>query len=471
VINYLATAAYGSWAWALSALLLLEAFSTMGVNRAVPRFVPVHLERQERDELVGVVAFVLGSILLMSTLVISAFFAFPQWIAALAGASPGQSLDVLFIIILLLPIQALGNFFTVLSAALGDSRAIFFRRYLLHPGLRLVVALVLVLMQADVQLLAYGYLISGIVGLGYYCVAVYGQLQKRGLLAGGLRGDVILPVRRVLAYTVPVMGADWFRTLMVTPAPLLLGYFTDMGTVALYQVAIPLVALNTQVSQSFVMFYEPSASRVLARGDLQGLETLYWRSAMWVAVLTFPCFAFSFTAAEPLTELLFGERYAAAAPILSLLAIGTFLDAAAGFNDSTLRVSGKVRWLMAVNAFSALLNVTLNVLLIPRMGALGAGIATGTAMFVYAVLKQICLWRATGVRMMHPTYLGPYLVMCLVIIGLVLLRITSGDRLWILVPCLAAGTVLVALQARATLAITETFPELARWPLLKRLVG
>jgi O-antigen/teichoic acid export membrane protein len=363
-------------------------------------------------------------------------------------------LDVLFIIIFLLPIQALSTFFTVLCAALGDSRAIFFRRYLLHPGLRLVVALVLVSMQADVQVLAYGYLISGLIGLGYYCVAVYGQLRKRGLLEGGLRANVILPVRRVLAYTMPVMGADGFRILMITPAPLLLGYFTDMGSVALYQVVVPMVALNTQVSQSFVMLFEPSASRVLARGDKQGLESLYWRSAVWVAVLSFPGFLLTFAAAEPVTVLVFGERYAAAAPILSLLAFGTFLDAAAGFNESTLRVSGNVRSLMAVNAFGAFLNITLNILLIPRMGALGAGIATGTAIFVYAVLK-----------------LGPYLNIGLVTIGLVLLRVTWGHQLWILIPCLLAGLVLVALQARATLSISETFPELARWRFLQRLLG
>jgi O-antigen/teichoic acid export membrane protein len=218
------------------------------------------------------------------------------------------------------------------------------------------------------------------------------------------------------------------------------------------------------------MFYEPSASRVWARGDTHGLENLYWKSAAWVAVLTFPLFALSFTAAEPMTVLLFGERYSSAAPILSLIAVGTYLDAAAGFNDSTLRVSGKVRWLMAVNAFSAFLNITLNILLIPRMGALGAGIATGTAMFIYAVLKKICLWRATGVRVVHPAYLGTYLAIGSVTIGLALLRILWANELWILLPCMSAGIAVVALQARATLSITETFPELARWPLLKRLL-
>jgi O-antigen/teichoic acid export membrane protein len=258
---------------------------------------------------------------------------------------------------------------------------------------------------------------------------------------------------------------------MVTPAPLLLGYYTDMSAVALYQVVIPLVALNTLASQSFAMLFEPSASRILARDDRSGLEHLYWRSAIWVAVISFPGFAVSFTAAEPLTVMLFGDRYAAAAPILSLLAIGTYVDASAGFNDATLRVAGKIRWLMAVNAGGAFLNVGLNLLLIPRLGALGAGIATGSALLVYAVMKQLCLWRATGVRVLPPGYVRPYGIMALLIAALVIVRLRWGDDLWIVLAGVTLGVLAVAWLARSTLSVSESFPEVARWPLIKRIVG
>jgi O-antigen/teichoic acid export membrane protein len=471
VVRYLTTEAYGSWTWALSAVLLLQNFSTMGLNRAVARFAPIHLEHRERDELFGVLAFVLGSLLLAGALLVTAFYAFPSAIAGLAGASPGQPLDILFIVIFLVPVEAISGFFTGVCAAFGNSRAIFVRRYVLHPGLRLAVALILVVLEADVRVLAWGYLLSGLAGVLYYSVTVYGELRRNGLLAGKFSTGLRLPVRRVLSYTMPVMGADWFRSLMVTPAPLLLGYYTDMSAVALYQVVIPLVALNALASQSFAMMFEPSASRILARDDRSGLEQLYWRSAVWVAVLSFPGFAVSFAAAEPLTVLLFGDRYAAAAPILSLLAIGTFVDASAGFNDATLRVAGRVRWLMGVNAGGALLNIGLNLLLIPRMGALGAGIATGSALLAYAVMKQLCLWRATGVRVLPPGYVRPYGIMALLTAGLVILRLQWGDDLWIVLPGVTLAVLAVAWLARGTLSVSETFPEIARWPLIKRIVG
>jgi O-antigen/teichoic acid export membrane protein len=471
IVRYLSTAAYGSWTWALSAVVLLESFSTMGLNRAIPRFIPLHWERGERQELFGVLLFVLGSLLAVGLLFVTVFFAFPAWVAGLAGASPGQSLDILFIVIFLLPIHAVGNFFTVLCAALGDSRSIFVRRYIFRPGLQLAVALVLVLMEADVRLLAYGWLLSSLAGVLYYSVSVFLTLRRRGLLSGSLDLHMPLPVRRVFAYTLPVMASDWFRTLMTTPAPLLLGYFSGMSTVALYQVVIPLVGLNTQVSQTFVMMFEPSASRVLARGDRAGLENLYWRAAAWVALLSFPGFALSFAMAEPVTSLLYGERYQAAAAILSVLAVGMFLDAAMGFNDAALRVSGNIRWLMGVNVVGAVINVGLNLLLIPSMGALGAGIATGTAMLIYALLKQYCLWRATGVRGLHPSVFRFYTSLALVVAGLAVLRVLWPSNLWVLLPSVVLAGLALALVARSTLSISDTFPELARWPLLKRVLG
>src|SRR5690606_39650883 len=109
-----------------------------------------------------------------------------------------------------------------------------------------------------------------------------------------------------------VMASDWCAIYMLTAGPLLLGYFSDMTAVALYQVVVPAAALNTIVFQSFGMLFEPAASRLHARDDPEGMNHLYWRSAVWVAVLTFPLFALSFTAAVPITLLLFGERYVAA---------------------------------------------------------------------------------------------------------------------------------------------------------------
>ena len=123
VVRYLVTEEYGSWTYALSAVVFIRGFATLGLNRAVVRFLPVHLERGERGEFLGIVAFVLGCLLLSTGAAVSAFYFFPETVARLAGAGPEQRLDILFIVILLVPIDTLDDFLTGIFAAFSASFA------------------------------------------------------------------------------------------------------------------------------------------------------------------------------------------------------------------------------------------------------------------------------------------------------------------------------------------------------------
>jgi O-antigen/teichoic acid export membrane protein len=297
------------------------------------------------------------------------------------------------------------------------------------------------------------------------------NLRKRGLLKRRLVTGLRLPVRRVLSYTTPVMASDWCMIFMVAAGPLLLGYFSDMRTVALFQVVVPVAALNEIVYRSFAMLFEPSASRLIARNDPQGLNRLYWRSAVWVAVLTFPFFALSFTAAVPLTVLLFGERYVDAAPILSLLALGQFANAVIGFNAATLRVSGSLRWLLGVNVAAVVTNVVVSVALIPSMGALGAAVGTASGYAVYTILKQMALRIATGVSLFDYSHWIPYLTIVLMSFSLLALRMFWGGDAWVVLPGVLLASLVVLASARVSLSISDTFPELGRFRFLRALLG
>jgi O-antigen/teichoic acid export membrane protein len=471
VVRYLATDQYGAWTYALAAVAFLRGLSTVGLNRAIARYLPLHLERGEIDKFYGVLAVVVGLLAITGTFVIAAFFAFPRSIAGLAGVATEQPLEVLFILIFLVPVETIDNVLTGVCAALGVSKPIFVRRFLLHPGLRLAIAVVLVLASADVEMLAYGYLLAGVVGVGYYAWAVVARLRRQGLLRMRWVRGVHLPLRTVLGYTTPVIVSDWCGVLMVTAGPLLLGAISDMSTVALYQVAIPVAALNHLVPQAFVMLFEPSASRLVARGDRTGLERLYWRTAMWVSVLSFPLFALSFTAAVPLTVLLFGERYAAAAPILSLLAFSQFAEASAGFNAETLRVNGKIRWLIVANIVGLTVLVGVSVALIPSMGALGAGIGTAAGQLCYTILRQTFIRVSVGVRSIDPEHAAFYVTMASVAAVFVAIRFATPNDLWIIAPALLLGVLAVFLSARTSLSVTDTFPELARIGFLRKILG
>jgi O-antigen/teichoic acid export membrane protein len=222
---------------------------------------------------------------------------------------------------------------------------------------------------------------------------------------------------------------------------------------------------------SFALLFTPMAARLFARDDREGINNLYWQTAIWIAVFSFPIFALSFSLAEPLTVLLFGARYEQSAIILALLSFGYYFNAALGFNGLTLKVFGKLRYIVTVNIAAALVNVGVNLLLIPRYGALGAAIGTCGTLVAHNFFKQAGLALGTGISLFEWRHLKVYTVIGLSALGLLLIQIAFSPPALVSLVLAGLASALVILINRSSLAVGQTFPELLRFPLMRRLFG
>ena len=70
IVRYLSTAAYGAFVYALSLVTLGETLVTLGIDRAVGRFLPIYQERAEWPKLFGTLALVAGTILSLGLAII-----------------------------------------------------------------------------------------------------------------------------------------------------------------------------------------------------------------------------------------------------------------------------------------------------------------------------------------------------------------------------------------------------------------
>jgi O-antigen/teichoic acid export membrane protein len=201
------------------------------------------------------------------------------------------------------------------------------------------------------------------------------------------------------------------------------------------------------------------------------MRGLYWQTAIWMAVSTFPIFLVTFALAEPLTVALYEERYASAGIYLSLLAIGRYVDVVLGFNGLTLSVFGNVRVLVAVNLFAAAANLGLNLLLIPRFGALGAAVGTASTLVIYNIAKQVALARSTALPAFEPRYLRVYVAIVLASVACYAFQTIVRPPLPIGLLVAAGCSLVVLLVSRDQLRMAETFPELMRLPFARLLVG
>jgi O-antigen/teichoic acid export membrane protein len=469
VVRYLSTSDYGAWAYALTVVLFLGHFAHLSLDRAVSRFAAIYHQQGEYNRFFGILLLVSGTILTTGFLFAASLYAFPDQIQALTGVG-NLPILLLFTMIFLVPIEALDHLLIQTFAVFGRARAIFFRRYILAPTLQLSVIVLLVLQGAGVAFLAAGWLFAALVGLAINAGLLARLFRQEGLAEHFRLRKVSVPAREVFSFTVPLMASDWLTAVSHSSSILLLGYFYATEQVAMVHAVLPIAHLNLLVMQSFEFLFVPTASRMFARDDFAGINDLYWRTALWIAVLTFPIFALTFFVATPLTVLLFGERYAESGTILAILALGNYFQASLGFNGSTLKVLGKVRYVVTINVLVAIINISLALILIPPFGALGAAAAITATLIIHNLLKQAGLRLAAGFSLVDARYLRPYAIIAVGALGMIVVRWFGADSLLFLSIMAAAVSAAVLMLTKRALHIDETFPEVMRVPLLRAIL-
>ncbi len=469
IVRYLTKAEYGVFSYALSLVAVATTIVTLGTDRAVGRFLPIYQERGRPDAVLGVLLIVFTTIAGFGMALIVLVFGLKDLLSS-SLSEPGAS-ALLVILIILAPIQALDDVLMSGFAVFANPRAIFFRRYVLNPIMRISVVGLLIFAHQDTQFLAVGYVLSGALGLAIYGFLFYRLLRRVGMLPHRRRPQVTVPWREVLGFSLPLLSTDLIYIILNATDVIILGIVTNAETVASYRVIQPAAALNLIVLQSFTLLFTPAASRLFARGDQQGVKDLYWQTAAWVAVASFPIFALTFSLAEPLTVALYQERYASSAVYLAIIAIGRYFDAALGFNGLTVRVFGNVRAVVIVNLVAGALNLVLLLTLIPILGALGAALATTFTLLVFNTLKQYALYRVCGISMFDRRYISTYGTIVVATIALLVIQLALDPPLIVGLGMVAVSSAAVLGVGRSHLRLGETFPELARIPLVRRMLG
>ena len=171
---------------------------------------------------------------------------------------------------------------------MGRVRSIFVRQYVLVPGLRLAAALVLVVGEKDVEVLAAGYVFASLAGLAWYnslaAPALRVQLRERFR-------EVEFPAREVLSFALPVFLTNIFWIVLLAFSTIALGLLSSTREVAEFQAVLPPARLNYLAMAIFGILYIPTVARLYARNDMDELRHTYLTTTYWLIVLTVPVLA------------------------------------------------------------------------------------------------------------------------------------------------------------------------------------
>lgn len=466
VVRYFSTGDYGALSFGLGIVSLFQIVAALGLNEAIARFVPIYHQNREYEKLLGTILLATGAVILAGVSIILAVY------GPLSNFLTHEKLAtrLLSILIFLVPVEAADTLLDALFASFAGTKDIFFRKYMLGPGLKFAVVLFLIWKHSTITFLAYGYLLASAAGELTYIWMLLRLLKDQGLLHRLRSLQIKFPTSEIMSFVLPGLSSTLATASIASINIFLLGHMRSMPEVAFYRAVIPAAQLNGLVMASFSILYIPSAARLFAKADFGGFNKLYWQTAAWMSVVSFPIFAVTFSLSRPVTVLLFGVRYERSGAILALLSLGSYFNTALGFNLQTLKVLGRFRYIIAMSVLGVLIDVLVSIYLIPRYGATGAGIATALALVAYNLLLQIGLLPTPNFKALDRHYFSVYLMIATGASGLLLFQSFASLPLYLALPVAACVSLLVLAVAKKKLNILETFPELLGLPFSRLIL-
>lgn len=380
----------GRYAESYALLSLLGLLALAGLRAGLTRFIAMNLADNDPARLRGTVR--LGMAL---TLICSIVIA-----AALAVASPAMAnlfddptLQLAIVLVALtLPGSALQDAALAATQGWRSQREFALIGLIFDPTLRLLLTFGAVILGAGLYGALWALFVSSWAGAILAGVSLHRRMRKVP------QASAVFEVRRIFSFSM----ISWFSALastgLIWADTLLLGALSTQDNVGVYNVATRLVTLAIFVMAPINAAFTPHIAHFSHVGDRPGMSRAYGSANRWIMRLSMP--AFIMLLVFPNELLAFfpkGFRSSAAVAVIVILAVGQIVSAAAGPCGSVLNMSGRVIINMLDNVAALIVNIGLNLWLIPADGIVGAAVAWSVSLILANVVKALQVRYLLGV--------------------------------------------------------------------------
>jgi O-antigen/teichoic acid export membrane protein len=185
----------------------------------------------------------------------------------------------------------------------------------------------------------------------------------------------VIKIRSLFEVALPMLLSGSMLLIMGWADTLLIGVYRTEHELGIYNVAlrlaaivtIPLFAINSIAGPKFAEFYGNRDIRGLGAVAKKINKMIFW--AAFPVLLILSLFPSSILG-------IFGEEFKRASIVLIILVVGQFVNTISGSVGHLLQMTGRQKAHQNIMIVATLINILLNVLLIPTYGIYGAAFAT-----------------------------------------------------------------------------------------------
>lgn len=197
-----------------------------------------------------------------------------------------------------------------------------------------------------------------------------------------------IPRKSIVLYSTALLTDSFMAFTMQYSGRIVLGIFLVSADVGVYNIAALMASLVTFVLLSFNSIFSPVISDLYHRDRFDMLVPLFRSVTRWTIIMSLPIFLWILVGGET-TLGVFGAEFVRGYNAMVILSAGLLVAVSTGPVGITLAMTGYQKWNVYNAIALALVSVGLTVILVPRMGVVGAGLAAGIAQALIKIARLI----------------------------------------------------------------------------------
>lgn len=396
----LGKALYGTYTLAISLMKILRGLGGLGLQGGVVRFSAEAKGQGDIARVRGTVLAALGIGTLASTLIAIGLYVTSAWWSAVVFTDPGLA-PILRAFSVATPFYVLTFLTSRAARGLQSMAADVSIGTVAQPFVNLVIVS---------SAFVLGYQLDGAIAAfvaSAVASAVLGMYVLTRIFPALWNGpSPQFRVSRLVGYSLPVMGVSLTALFIDQADRVMIGILASTSDVGLYNIAALLATQVRFVLTAVSATFTPIISDLYHSGQREQLRRLFQITTRWIVTLSLPLAIVLALFPEPLLWL-FGPEFLEGVPVVLALTIGTFLNSSVGTVGLMLQMSDHERIVLIDNIASVVLNVGLNLWLIPLYGPLGAAIATAVTITVVNAVQVYQVHTRLDMTPFDSDYLRP----------------------------------------------------------------
>lgn len=200
---------------------------------------------------------------------------------------------------------------------------------------------------------------------------------------------------KLISFSTPLLFISIIRRLLIKVDILMLAYFLEPTQVAIYHIASRLSNIPNLFLDPVNTAFSPRSAKLASNNNFSQLSEEYQVISRWLLILALPISLVLLLFPGELLAL-FDPNFSAGKWVLITIILANLFNISTGSSGIILSMAGYPKLNLLNASIVGTGNILLNILLIPRIGIMGAALATGASIISLNVLKLIeihYLWR------------------------------------------------------------------------------